>query len=59
MPTSLPLSSKRSRPVATTDLRYWCLLALPVAGLALAVLSTSVFTVGASSAILEVARTAI
>jgi hypothetical protein len=59
MPTSLPLSSKPRRSAAGADFRYWFLLALPIAGLALAVLSTSVSAAGVSSAILEVAGTAI
>jgi len=59
MPTSLPLSLKHTRSAAGADFRYWFLLALPIVGLALAVLSTSVSAVGVSSAILEAAGTAI
>ena len=55
MPTSLPRSSKQTRPAAATDFRFWFLLALPIAGLALAVLSMNASVASISSAILEVA----
>jgi hypothetical protein len=55
MPTSLALSSTQTRPAVTIDFAFWFLLALPIAGLALAVLSMNAPTAGISSAILEVA----
>jgi hypothetical protein len=55
MPTSLALSSKQTRPAVTVDFGFWLLLALPIAGLALAVLSMNDSAAGISSAILEVA----
>jgi hypothetical protein len=54
MPTSLA-SSTRTQPAATTDHRFWFLLALPVLGLAVAVVTMNPSAAGVSSVIVEVA----
>ena len=59
MPTSLAVASEYTRPAAAPDFRFWFLLALPIAGLMLAVLSMNAHVAGVSSAILEVARAGI
>ncbi len=53
MHKSLP--PRQTRPAVTTDFRFWFLLALPIAGLAVVVLSMNGPAAGVSSAILEVA----
>jgi hypothetical protein len=55
MPTSLALFSEHTRPAAASDFWFWLLLALPIAGFALAVLSMNTSDAVISSAILEVA----
>jgi hypothetical protein len=55
MPTSLALMSEHTRPATAPDFWFWFLLALPIAGFALAVLSMNTSDAGISSAILEVA----
>jgi hypothetical protein len=59
MPTSLAVFSEHTRPIAAPDFWFWFLLALPIAGFALAVLSMNAFAPGVSAAILEVARAGI
>jgi hypothetical protein len=59
MPTSLALFSEHTRPATAPDFWFWLLLALPIAGFALAVLSMNASAAGVSSAILEVAAAGI
>jgi hypothetical protein len=55
MNSSLALSWRQTQAPGNFDIRFWLLLALPIAGLVLAVLSISGDSAGGiSSAILEV-----
>jgi hypothetical protein len=60
MTPSLALSWRQTRSRGNFDIRFWLLLALPIAGLVLAAASTSDGSAGGiSSAILEVAGSGI